>query len=148
MFSLKLYVAEFNEVVKNPEFLKKLRSLTLHPFSGMNHELNHMEINAKSRDVNCKIITAYRRRVLVGWALLSQEPSDFHFARSYSGFEPGQGILFQVYVAPEWRRKGIGSEMIKVARKKCEGLKLCICPWDDQSEGFYANFEHYEHEKL
>jgi hypothetical protein len=73
---LKIEIADFSDVAKNPALLKKLRELTLHPYSGMNHELDHLERDVKERDVKCQIITAYRSsflrpHVLVGWALLS-----------------------------------------------------------------------------
>jgi len=68
--------------------------------------------------------------------------------RSYSGFQPGQGVLLQIYVDPKHRRTGIGSALVKEARKRAGAARLCICPWDYQSEKFYQNFEHYKHTKL
>lgn len=147
-FSLKIRTEDFDNVVEKPELLNKLRTLTLHPGSGMNHELNHMIRNARIRSINAKVILAYRKRELVGWALLSREKTDFTFARSFSGYTPEQGTMLQVFVNPDYRRQGIGSALVKAARKKAGPMQLCICPWDNRSEKFYENFEHYKHIKL
>lgn len=148
LFMLKIRTEDFNQVAEKPELLKKLRKLTLHPQSGMNHELNQMLKHAKTRTVDAKVLIAFKKREIVGWALLSKEATDFTFARSWSGFTPGQGTLLQVYVNPDFRRQGIGSALVKAARRKAGAARLCICPWDYQSEEFYKNFEHYKHTKL
>jgi GNAT superfamily N-acetyltransferase len=147
-FSLKIRTEDFNTVAEKPELLNRLRKLTLHPASGMNHELNNMIQQAKIRTVEAKVLMAYRKRELVGWALLSKEPTDYTFRRSWTGFTPNQGTLLQVFVNPDYRRQGIGSALVKASRKKAGNAQLCICPWDYQSENFYKNFEHYKHVKL
>jgi GNAT superfamily N-acetyltransferase len=148
LFSLKIRTEDFNEVAAKPELLNRLRSLTLHPASGLNHEMNHLLKSAKERAVNAKVLLAYRKRELVGWALLSREQTDFTFKRSWTGFMPEQGVLLQVFVNPDYRRQGIGSALVKAARKKAGSMQLCICPWDYQSDKFYENFDHYKHIKL
>ena len=148
LFSLKIRTEEFNEVAEKPELLNRLRSLTLHPNSGLNYEMNHLLRDAKTRTVNAKVLLAYRKRELVGWALLSREKTDFTFARSFAGYTPDQGSMLQIFVNPDYRRQGIGSALVKAARKKAGSMQLCICPWDYQSEKFYQNFEHYKHIKL
>lgn len=142
ILNLTIRVQDFNVVATDPTLLRKLRGLTLHSRSGMNNELNYLEEQVRSRKVDCKILTAFWKMDLVGWALLSQEPSKFTFANS-DGYSPDQGILFQVYVNPDFRRKGIGSALIKVAKRKIGKSRLCICPWDYRSESFYNNFNDF-----
>jgi GNAT superfamily N-acetyltransferase len=141
---LKIRTEDFNLVAKKPVLLNKLRKLTLHGRSGMNHELDHLIDDAKIRNVNAKVLLAYYKRELIGWALLSREKSDFNFPRSYYGFNPVDGVLFEVFVDHLHRRKGIGSALMKKARQKAGPLKLCVVPWDYQSERFYMNFKHYK----
>lgn len=142
--SLRIKTENFDTVAKKPTLLKKLRYLTLHSRSGLNFELDHLIESSKDRSVNAKILLAYHKRELVAWALLSREKSDFSFARSYDGFDPSQGTLFEVYVDPAYRKQGIGSIILKTARRKAGGMRLCVVPWDYQSTRFYQNFDHYK----
>lgn len=147
-FTLTIRVEDYNIVASKPDFLKRLRKLTLSPYSGMNHELNLFERISKSRKVDCQILTAFRRRELVAWALLSKEETDFMFRTSLGGFKSTDGVLFQVYVHPEYRKQGIASELLKVAKRKANGRQLCVCPHDGPSEKFYKNFENYRAKHL
>lgn len=145
--NINIYVKNFNDVVMQPELLKKLRRLTLNHFSGMNYELNNFEKISKVREVKCKILMAYINNELAGWALLSREPSSYYFS-SLSGYDPTYGILFQVYVSFPHRRQGVGSELLKVARRKAGPYKLCICPHDTISNLFFDKFKNYHYKKL
>ncbi len=140
LLTLTIRVKDFNLVRQDAALVKKLRKLTLSPFSGMNYCLNGLERTAKIRPVDCKIFMAYRSQELVGWALLSKEPTDFCFVGSIDGFNPGQGALFQVFIHPSHRRQGIATELLKVAKKKANGSRLCVSPWDTGSESFYNHF--------
>ena len=140
LLTLTIRVKDFNLVRQDAALVKKLRKLTLSPFSGMNYCINGLEQIARTRPVDCKILMAYRHQELVGWALISKEPTDFCFVGSTEGFNPGQGTLFQVFIHPSYRRQGIASELLKVARKKTNGARLCVCPWDIGSESFYNHF--------
>lgn len=145
---LNIHVENFNTILTKPELLKKLRKLTLNHFSGMNHELNNFEKIAQTREVKCKILLAYNKDEVIGWALLSREPSSYYFGKSPKGYDPINGVLFQVYISYVYRRLGIGSELLKVARRKAGPYKLCFCPWDTISNKFYGKFKHYKHKKL
>lgn len=148
LFSLKIRTEDFNTVIAKPELLKKLRNLTLHPGSGLNYEINNLIKSSKTRSVNAKALLAYHKRELVGWALMSREKSDFYFQNTYDGYEPSKGTLFEVYVHPDFRRRGIGASLMKAARKKAGAMRLCVCPWDYQSTRFYQNFDHYKNVKM
>lgn len=145
---LTIRVKSFNEISDDKELLKNLRKLTLNHFSGMNHELNSFEKIVKTREVKAKFILAYVNDDLVGWALLSRESSDYYFKKSRGGFSPSQGVLFEIFISYLYRRQGIGSEIIKVARRKAEPYRLCFVPWNKTSNDFYNNFKHYKHKKL
>lgn len=139
---LVIRVEDFNSVITKPDLLKKLRKLTLYPFSGMNQELNKWEKLVKTRPVNVKILLAYKLRGLVGWAILSHEDSDCTY-ESGQTFRATDGVLFEVFIDPNHRRQGIASELIKVARRKAGLYRLCIVPWDEASDKFYEKFSNY-----
>lgn len=145
---LSVKIEDYNVVSKKSLFMSKLRKLTLHSSSGMNHELNELEKIIKTRSVKCKIVTAYFDRKLVGWALLSREPSNFTFVNTYSNYNPSQGVLFQVFVDPLFRRKGIGSALVEAGKKYIGSNCLCVCPWDNRSDKFYAKYENINHKIL
>lgn len=129
-----------NIVAKQPDLIAKLRKLTLAPYSGMNFELNWMLEEAQERFVDCYILLGYVSDELVSWALLSKEDSDFVFCNAPNGFKGSDGWMFQVFVSPDYRRRGIGSELYKAAQKLAGDETLCVCPWDDRSSGFYDQF--------
>lgn len=145
---LTIKVLDFNLVAKKPALLKKMRALTIRPESGLNHELNHLLRTIETRPVRSKVIAAYLDSKLVGWGLLSREDSSFCFSNTWDGYKSNDGILFELYVDPNHRRQGIGSEIIKTARKHSGPLKLCIAPWNDSSRAFYNTFKKYKTKEL
>lgn len=148
-FSFKIRTLDFNKVAQDEKLISVLRSLTLHSYSGMNHELNNLIKRVKSSEiVDVQVLAAYHKDIIVGWALLSREPSNFSFTHVWDGYRPSLGALFEVYVDPLYRRKGIGSRLVKAAKRKVGTSRLCFCPWDNQSTDFYKNFEHVNHIKL
>lgn len=139
LLTLTVRTVDFNLVAKQPELLAQLRELTLSPYSGMNHELNRMLEDVKTREVNCKVLLAYRFRKLVGWGILSKETTHFNFSRSFGGFNAENGMMFQVFVDPSYRRQGIASEIYQKAQQMANNELLHVCPWDDRSTNFYTN---------
>ena len=138
LLTLTVRTIDFNLVAKQPELLSQLRDLTLSPYSGMNHELNRMLQDVETREVNCKVLLASRFRKLVGWGILSKETTHFSFSRSFEGFNAENGMMFQVFVAPAYRRQGIASEIYKKAQQMVNNELLHVCPWDDRSTNFYT----------
>jgi GNAT superfamily N-acetyltransferase len=106
---------DFNKVAKQPSLLAKPRKLTLHPPSGLNYEMDTLLDIMEDRPVKAKAILAYSNITLIGWALLSKEPSDFWFPNSWNPFTPRDGWLFEVFVSAKHRRKGIGSKIFSRA---------------------------------
>ncbi len=145
---LTIRTIDFNLIVSRPEFCKKLKKLTLHADSGLNYELDNLLKISKQRKINAKVLTAYHKKSLIGWALLSKENSNFCFYNTLDGFDASQGVLFEVYVDPEYRRRGVGTTLIRTA-KKCIGKdQLFICPWDELSTNFYKKFKRYKAKEL
>ena len=142
MLTLTVRQVDFNVVAQQPELLAKLRVLTLSPDSGLNHELNRMLEDIKTRPVKCQVLLAYRISTLVGWAIVSKETTEYNFMRSATGFNAENGVMFQVYVDPAYRRQGIATEMYKKAQQLANDEVLHICPWDDRSTNFYTKFEN------
>jgi GNAT superfamily N-acetyltransferase len=97
----------------------------------------------QQRPVQARILLAYRNKKLVGWSLLSKETSAMYFNNTFRQFRPTDGMLFEVYVHPDYRRQGIASELMKVARRKTGIHQLCVAPWDGRSRSFYSKFLHY-----
>lgn len=137
---LTIKVHDYNAI--DDEFISMLRLLTIRSTSGMNHELNAFAEIKKTRDVHCKIFTAWRDKEFVGWALLSAEASDFSFRTAYDGFKPNNELMFQVFVAYHCRRQGIASKLLETANKHLGGKKIAVCPHDSASQGFYK--KHHE----
>jgi GNAT superfamily N-acetyltransferase len=144
LLTLTVRVQDFNVVAHQPDLLSKLRELTLSPYSGLNCELNRMLSDIETRPVNCQVLLGYRFRKLVAWGILSKETTDFHFAHSSQGFNADEGLLFQVFVDPSFRRQGIASELYKKAQQLTNGQVLHVCPWDERSVGFYTKFSDVE----
>jgi GNAT superfamily N-acetyltransferase len=146
--SLTIGALDFNLVARQPELLKQFRKLTLYPWSGMNQEIDHLLKKIGYRPVSAIALTASQDSRIVGWGLLSKEQSPFEFPTTGGYYYPSDGTLFEIYVHPDYRRQGIGSELLKVARRKAFPSRLCICSWDEQSRGFYNNFPNYGVKKL
>jgi GNAT superfamily N-acetyltransferase len=143
---LTIRCLDFNIVLTKPELLSVLRKLTLYPYSGMNHELNSLECLSRIRPVKSQVLLAYYEQKLAGWALLSRETSTYGFHKA--SFKNGDGVLFEVFVEDEYRRKGIGTELIQVARRKANGDRLCVSPWNSTSDMFYDKFKNYKYKIL
>lgn len=140
LLTLTVRTMDFNLVAHQPELLAELRKLTLSPYSGLNHELNRMLEDVKEREVKCQVLLAYRFRKLVGWAILSKETTHYNFSRSFEGFKAENGVMFQVFVDPSYRRQGIASEIYKKAQQLTNNETLHVCPWDEKSTNFYTRF--------
>lgn len=145
---LTIRVSDFNLLARRPEVIKKLRTLTLASTSGMNFEIDNLLDLIKQRPVDCKVIRAYQDTILVGWGILSRENSDFKFLNTQSGFSSSQGVLFQLYVHPEYRRKGIGTKITEIAKKKAGKHSICFSPWNFSSRAFFNNFKKYNPKEL
>jgi GNAT superfamily N-acetyltransferase len=142
MLTLTIRTTDFNVVAQQPELLAQLRKLTLDAFSGLNHEMDRMLEDVKTRPVKCQVLLAYRFSTLVGWAILSKETTNYRFMRSDTGFNSENGMMFQVYVDPAYRRQGIATEIYKKAQQLAKDELLHVCPWDNRSTEFYTKFEN------
>lgn len=143
---LTVCVEDYNLVAANPDLMCQIRNLTLSPGSGMNYELDNFERLSAFRPINCELVLAHNARRLIGWALLSKEHSNFPFSNAWNGFSPRDGTLFQIYVHPAYRKRGVASEILKTAKQHVKD-GLCVCPHDFISESFYTKFKDY-HSKV
>lgn len=145
---LLIRVRDYNEIHDNKPLLKTLRKLTLHKWSGMNHELNKFEDLIEEREVKAKIITVAYERNLVAWAILSKEDSDFGFSPSSEGYRSTDGLLFEIFVDYKYRKMGIATEVLKIAKRKANVSRLCVCPHDKASNAFYDKFNNFPMKRL
>lgn len=149
LFTLTLRVVDFNLLPQHPDLIKQLRKLTLYRGSGLDRELDNLTKIIKTRPVKAKVILAYRQsNKLVGWGLLSKEHSAISFYETNEYFEPNDGMLLEIFIDPAFRRQGIGTEIMKVARRKAGPYRLCVAPWDTRSREFYKTFPNYNNKWL
>lgn len=83
---------------------------------------------------NVKVMLAYNENNdVVGWA----------WSLSYSNYNDQRRRGFMLYVQPEYRRRGIGSHMVKWGRKvaRSQHKKFMCFPWDNQSEDFFDSLK-------
>lgn len=135
-FTLTIRVEDYNLVADRPGFLDQLKKMSFGPGAGLCYELECFEEIRQERKVEAEIITAYSSKELAGWALLSKEFSSFPFCGG-KGFDPVQGYLFELFVTPSHRRSGIGTAMMKAAKKRIGSARLCVCPHDQKSTEFF-----------
>src|SRR4051812_27984209 len=121
---MKISILPMDQVLRSSNLLSTLRNLTLrkgrYPLSGMNKLLNQFLETKKTRSVNAVAIIARINKIAVGWALLAEESTDFQ----NTSFNKSQGMLFEVFVNPEKRRLGIGSEILETAKLMAGSKKL------------------------
>ena len=130
-----------NVVIKTPDLLKQLRELTLNNYSGMNGELDAYENTIRFRKIKARALIASLEKRIVGWATLSKEPSNFSFKNTNTCFNSDMGYLFEVFVDPAHRRKGIGTSLLNRAKLLTFGRSLCVCPHDERSNAFFDKNE-------
>jgi len=121
---MKIKIKKLTELSESE--LGELRKLTLNFEDGdesyMNDDLKHP---------NCKqkhAIIAQKHGKTIAWALLKVADKYNNTARLY------------VYVAPELRRQGIGSKLVKEAEKFSDikwNMKVSVAPWDETSCSFF-----------
>lgn len=127
----KLKVFEMDDVLRTPELLKTVRRLTICSTSGMNHALDRYEIEMNSRKIEAKAIIAYQyfpyvETFGVGWALYARDP-----VTDVYRFKPEKdSICFQIFVDKLYRRRGIGSRLMRKAVELAGENKLKVYEWD------------------
>lgn len=140
-------VKKFNEL--DADIFPHLYQLTLYKntiTSGMTYELNNLKRLSKVKKVDAKVILAYKEDKLVAWALMSRECSNFKMSLNEYWFNPlTDGILFEIFVDKNFRRMGIGTEIVKIAKKKAYPYNLCFVPWNEDSSLFYQQFKNIKH---
>ena len=135
---VKIRSHDMNFILNNGPLLATLRRLTLHSYSGLNHELNNFQEIIKIRPINAKALVVSIDEETVAWALLSKEASTFRF-RNGTEYNAGYGLLFECYVAKPYRRNGIASKLIQRAKIIAGQQKICIAPHDYNSNAFYES---------
>lgn len=136
---MKISIIPMDKVLGSRNLVSTLRNLTIRkgafPLSGMNKLLNQFIETKKTRSVNALAIIARESRIAVGWAILAEESTEF----CSTSFDKSQGLLFEVFVNPEKRRLGIGSQILDTAKLIAGPKKIYVVPWDDRSRNFYSN---------
>lgn len=137
MNNFRIEMIDMNVALKDSNIMNNFRELTLDGFpqSGLNTELNMFERIVLDRPVDASAITVYDEvGSMIAWALCSREPSDFEFSIPFEG----QGVLFEVFVDYNHRKKGIGSALLKKAHEMFPEEQFYVCPWNYTSDRFYT----------
>lgn len=131
-----------SDCLADPILLKQLRNLTLSSPSGMNYELDKFEkMYSSGEKIRARVYLAYTSHVqpiLIGWALLSQVPTDFivNFTPSKNG-----KYLFYVYVHNTYRGLKVGTKLLNRVRLDTNYAKMIVCPWESTSRKFFKKNE-------
>lgn len=141
-------VLDFNQIIKDTDIMSNLRRLTLCSYSGMNQELDMIHDATDTREVAAKALIVYHDQNMVAWALLSREKSNFQFSSGIK-FDPEKdGVLFEVFVHPEYRRMGIATKLMALAKEESGPLSFCVAPHDGPSYSFYNANDNYKHKRI
>ena len=129
---LRIKVIEMDDIVKSPSLMETVRGLTLKPYSGMNAALNHYQFLSEKRSVDAVGIFANYLSIPVGWCLFTYEADTYEF-------RPAKGeACAQVFVKQEYRRLGIGFQLMSMATKLSRPDKLKVYSWSEPQ--FFASF--------
>jgi|SRR5579885_1978233 len=104
-------VVEMDKILRDPNLLATCRRLSYGGSSGMNMALDYYQGLILSRSVDAKGIFGIYQKQFVGWALFTREDDRFYFRA-----EPGKAC-FQVFVDPQYRRNGVGSKLLQIAKE-------------------------------
>jgi len=114
---LKITSIDANKALFNENIIKQFRKLTLYSSSGLNKELDNLTCLAQTKKVNAKMVAAHIGNTMVGWCLLSREPSHFSFYNgNYSKKLAEKYTLLEIFVSSKHRGMGIGTALIKRAK--------------------------------
>ena len=125
-------IIEMDTILKDPNLLATVRSLTLHSYSGMNGALDYLQAIIQSRPVRAHGILAYEGDQPLGWSLVTRESDQMYFK------EQEGCACAQVYVKPAWRLKGIGKKLIRMAEELSKDSILSVYAHDNMS--FFGRF--------
>jgi len=138
---IKLKTLNLGKIFDNPVLYKQIRQLTIDCYSGMNQELDYLEVEHTYRKINARAIISYVNDKPVGWALLTKEDGSHTYYDTYDGnyasYKARRGYLFEVYVDREYRGKGLGTKLLQRAKRLTPNNKLVVVPWDKVSQTFY-----------
>ena len=124
MITLRTF--DMDQILRTEMLLSAARRLTLYSTSGMNIALNQFsnKLNA-GQSINAKGIFAFDAEWACGWCLLTKEADGMDFC-------PAEGYsCVQIYVAEEYRRKGIGTILLKEATSQSTGQIIQCYGWDN-----------------
>jgi GNAT superfamily N-acetyltransferase len=108
---VKTQMIEMDHIVADPKMMQIARQLTLGRPSGMNAALDYYTELSARRSVDALGIFATYYGEYIAWCLFTYESDRYEF-------NPGNGCACaQVFVQPDYRRFGIGRQLIKLAAK-------------------------------
>jgi len=133
MDQLRLEVVPLLDCLANPIVHGYLRELTLHSRSGMNVFLNDF---SKTKPLTAKAILVYHQDKIIAWGLLAYQVDGWQRIE----FDvPLNEPNIQIYVAKEYRRKGIGTAIYLKAQELNPGKKIGISSDTLERDMFFAH---------
>jgi GNAT superfamily N-acetyltransferase len=139
---LRLRTFEMDEVLVTPSLLKKARSLTLPPPSGMNAALDYFQVLSRVSSVDALGIFAYYLDEIIGWALFSFEEDTWGFVP----LKEGESCT-HVYVDVNYRHQGVGTALMHLAARIAQPDTMRIygyTPYNSFFKQLMTTFPHIE----
>jgi len=132
---MKLKTIDMNDVMGNAKLLTSLQELTLNGVSGMQMTLErYQDILDRGDEIRAIAIVAYAWSNPIAWGLLSWEPDE-----EVVDFDSSLGVYFQIFVRHDYRRQGIGTEILARARKIVGKERLNVSCWSAGATAFYQS---------
>jgi len=112
-FLVRFRVVEMDQILKDTDLLTTCRRLS-HGYasSGMNRALTlYQSMADRGQSVDARGVFAKYGSQYIGWLLFTRLADDFYYTP-----KPNHACA-QIYVHESYRRKGVGTRLLKVAKK-------------------------------
>jgi len=122
---IKYHILKTADIYQSEKLFNELYKLTLSDVdSWMKAVLYHKK--------EAHVIVAIYNEKICGWAMFHRYQDPRCDERTH---------LLNIFVHYDYRRKGIGTGLVKRAQKFASqhNISLVSCPWDDRSHRFYNN---------
>lgn len=118
-------------VLRDPKLLQTVRALTIHYRSGMNRSLDAFEEEMHGRSICAHAILGFVESEAVGWLLLANEADHIYFRPK------NDQLVSHIFVKFQYRRQGIGSQLMDKAAQMAADKKLTV--YNHDNPNFFNN---------
>ena len=130
MVLIETFELSLDTLRRDPKLQDRLYKLTLQYPSESYHERSIL--NTDLEEVinlvdDCSIVIGSVNKIIVGWCLLDCRDTGTK-----------DKCWLKIYVAPRYRRQGIGKAIVAHARRVAK-KPIYVTPWNNSSAGFFKN---------